>query len=130
MTNLIKTVNSYIKDNIENIVIYNDLFPKSDIEGVISIHDPASRKTADFIDGSAEFQTNISYTARFKDAKKSRKILTNILDLLDGAKLADTTDRIKIKLSAVSNVQFVGADDKNASIYTCSLNAIYTKTGD
>lgn len=127
MTNLIKTVNKYIKDNTEDIVIYNDLFPKDDIEGVISIHDPASRKTEEYIDGTAEYQTNISYTARYKDAKKSRKILTDILDLLDGAKLIDNADGLKIKLFAVSNVQFVGADDKNASFYTCSISAIYTK---
>lgn len=127
MTNLLKTVNNYIKNYIDNLVIYNDLFPKAEAEGVISIHDPATLKTADYIDGSAEYQANISYTARFKNAAKSRKILTDIIELLDGARLEDNADGLIIKLSAVANVQFIGSDDKGASIYTCSIRAIYTK---
>lgn len=126
MTNLLKTINSYIKQNIE-VVIFSDLFPKDTIEGVISVHDPATRKTADYIDGSAEFQANISYTARFKDARQARETLTSILELLDGARLEDEADGLKIKLSSVANVQFIGVDEKNNAIYTSSVNAAYTK---
>lgn len=126
MTNITKAINKYIKNNLENIVIYNDLFPKSEIEGVISIHDPATRKSLDFIDGTSEKQINISFTSRYKNAQTCRQVLTNILDLLDGAKVIDTSERLKIKLANVSNVSFVGIDDKNNSIYTCSVLATYT----
>lgn len=126
MTNLTKTLNNYIKQNITGVVIYNDLFPKAELEGVISVHDPATKKVNEFIDGSTESQVNISYTARYAKAEKAREVLTKILDLLDGARLVDTADGLRIKARAVANVQFIGVDDKNNSIYTSSVNATYT----
>lgn len=125
MTNLTKTINKYIKDNLENIKIENDLFSSSTVEGVISVHDPATKKVNEFIDGTTENQINISYTARYKDAKKCREVLTNILNLLDGAKITDEADGLRVKIQAVANVQFIGCDDKNNSIYTSSINATY-----
>lgn len=127
MTNILKTVNKYITQNISGLKINNDLFPDDTTEGVISIHDPATRKTAAFIDGTSEYQINISYTARYKDAKKARSTLESILELLDGARLSDSDDGLNIKLYTVANVQFIATDNKNASFYTCSLNCIYTK---
>lgn len=125
MTNLAKTLNKEIKANIEGLKIYNDLFPKPEVEGVISIHDPTARKNIEFIDGTSEYQLNISYTARYKDAKQCREVLTSILDLLDNKKLIDNEDGLIIKINAVSNAQFIGTDDKLNSIYTCSFNATY-----
>lgn len=125
MTNLAKTINAYLKDNINDLKIFNDLFPDDKTEGVIAIHDPATRKVTTFIDGTQELQINISYTARYKNAKKCREVLTSILELLDGCKLIDTEDNTKVKTEAIANAQFLATDDKNNSIYTASINAVY-----
>jgi len=125
MTNILKTINSYIKANINGLTIYNDLFPNDTTEGLISIHDPATRKVAEYIDGSTECQINVSYTARYANAATARSKLDAILNLLDRRKLTDTTDGLELKLNTVANVQFIGTDDKNNSIYTCSLNVEY-----
>lgn len=126
MTNLTKTLNNFIKNNLDNIKIENDLFSSSDVEGVISVHDPATKKVIEFIDGTSENQINISYTARYKDAKKSRAVLTSILDLLDGVKITDEADGLRLKVRAVANVQFIGITEKNNSIYTSSVNVTYS----
>lgn len=125
MTNLVKTLNNYLKQNIPNLKIENDLFSSSDTEGVISVHDPATKTTQEYIDGTSESQINISYTARFKNALTSREILTNILNLLDGLKLVDNQDGLRLKIKAVANVQFIGTDEKNNSFYTSSVNVTY-----
>lgn len=125
MVNISKTINTYIKSNIIGLTIYNDLFPKEDTEGVISIHDPSPRKVASFINGTSIFQINISYTARYSNPATARSKLDSILTLLDERKLTDTTDNLVLKISVVSNVQFVGIDDKNNSAYTCSISVEY-----
>lgn len=125
MTNIAKTVDTYIKSNVADLVMYNDLFPNADTEGVISVHDPSARKLLDFIDGSAEYQLNISFTARYKDAKKARETLDAILNLLDNKKLNDELDGLTIKTRVNANVQFIGTDDKNNSLYTCSISCEY-----
>lgn len=125
MTNIAKTVDTYIKSNIADLVMFNDLFPNADTEGVISVHDPSARKVLDFIDGSAEYQLNISFTARYEDAKKARETLNAILDLLDNKKLNDELDGFTIKTRVNANVQFIGTDDKNNSLYTCSISCEY-----
>lgn len=124
MTNLVNKISEYIKNSME-VEIFNDLFPSAEFEGVIAIHDPAERNIIEYIDGSREFQINISYTARYSDAEKAREVLTDILDLLDGLKLKDDADNMTLKIKAVANVQFIGTDDKNNNIYTCSVNAAY-----
>lgn len=124
MTNILKTLNKYIKKSLD-IEIYNDLFPSADIEGVIAIHDPATRNVNEYIDGTTEYEIAVSYSARYSNAKKGREILTKILDLLDGARLKDTDDKFLIKTKAGANVQFIATDDKNNSIYTASINAVY-----
>lgn len=125
MTNIAKTVDTYIKSNIADLVMFNDLFPNADTEGVISVHDPSARKVLDFIDGSAEYQLNISFTARYEDAKKARETLNAILNLLDNKKLNDELDGFAIKTRVNANVQFIGTDDKNNSLYTCSISCEY-----
>lgn len=127
MTNIIKTINTYIKSNIEGVTLYNDLFPKPESLGVVSIHDPAARIVEEYIDGSADYQLNVSFTARYSNAKTCRETLTNILELLDGARIQDTDDDFLLKINTVANVQFVGIDDKNNSIYSASINVAYTK---
>lgn len=127
MTNLTKTLIKHIKNNLEGISLYNDLFPKDELEGVICVHDPATKKLIEFIDGTSENQINISFTARYAKAEKARQVLTDILNLLDGAKITDEADGLRLKVSAVANVQFLGVTDKNNSIYTSSVNVTYTK---
>lgn len=126
MVNLVKTISNYITSNIEGITtIYNDMFPEDTSEGIIAIHDPSSRKVSEFIDGSCIYQINISYTARYKNSKSARSKLDSILQLLDRQKLSDSTDNLTMKINTVSNVQFVGTDDKEKSIYTCSVLVEY-----
>lgn len=127
MVNLAKTLNNYIKDNLSGMEIYNDMFPASDKLCIISVHDPATRKTVEYIDGSAEYTSAISYTARYKDAKTVRSKLDSILYLLDGAKITDTDDNLILKVAIGANVQFIGTDDKNNAIYTCSVTVNYKK---
>ena len=127
MTNIAKTINDYLKSNL-GIKVNNDLFPKADAEGVIAIHDPSERKVLEFIDGTSEYQLNISYKARYKNAAEARSKLDSILNLLEGQKLLDSTDNLVLKLKTVSNVQFLGIDDKNYTIYTCSVSVEYRTT--
>lgn len=128
MTNIIKTINNYIKINIDGVILYNDLFPKADTLGVVSIHDPAPRKIDEYIDGSADYQLNVSFNARYSNAKNCREKLTAILELLDGARLDDIDDGFLLKIETVANVQFVGIDDKNNSIYSAGVSVAYTKS--
>lgn len=128
MTNIAKTISDYIKNNLDGLTVVNDLFPDADSEGVVAIHDPSTRKVLEFIDGTSEYQLNISYKARYKNAADARSKLDAILNLLDGQKLLDSTDNLVIKLSTVSNVQFLGIDDKNFTIYTCSISVEYRTT--
>lgn len=126
MVNLLKTITKYITQNIEDVnKIYNDMFPDDSSEGIIAIHDPSPRKVMEFIDGSCVYQLNISYTARYKNSLSARSKLDSVLNLLDGQKLSDSTDKLTLKIKTVSNVQFVGTDDKNKSIYTCSVLVEY-----
>jgi len=125
MTNILKTINSFIKSNIDGVTIYNDLFPKDDTNGVIAIHDPATRVVNRFIDGTAIYSLNVSYNARYPKANEARSILDSILTLLDGQKLSDSLDDLELKLSASANVQFYGTDDKGRSLYTCAVNVEY-----
>lgn len=130
MQNIAKTINKYITQNVDDLlIIYNDQFPSDVQEGIISIHDPATRKVADYIDGSAEYFLNISYSARYENSLTARTKLDSILTLLDGLKLVDVADNLELKISTVANVQFIGTDDKNNSIYTCSVSVTY-KTSD
>ena len=128
MTNIAKTISDYIKHNLDGLKIENDLFAKADTEGVVAIHDPSTRKVLEFIDGTSEYQLNISYKARYKNAAEARSKLDSILNLLEGQKLLDSTDNLVLKLKTVSNVQFLGIDDKNYSIYTCSISVEYRTT--
>lgn len=125
MTNIAKTIDNYLKSNITELVMYNDLFPDADTQGVVSVHDPSARKLLDFIDGSSEYELNISFNARYKDSKKCRETLDNILKLLDNKKITDEVDGLKIKTKVVANVQFTGTDDKNLNYYTCSISCEY-----
>ena len=125
MTNIAKTINDYLKENIPGIKTSFDLFPDDKFEGVIIVHDPSTKKSQRFIDGSSINQINLSFTGRFKNASNCREILTNVLDLLDNKKLMDTSDSIELKISDGANVQFIGCDDKGSAIYTCSVNVEY-----
>lgn len=125
MTNILKTINNFIKNNIDGITIYNDLFPKDDIQGVIAIHDPATRTITSFIDGSKLYRLNVSYTARYSNPVTARSKLDSILTLLDGQKLTDSADDIELKIEAVANVQFIGTDEKSHAIYTSSITVEY-----
>ena len=125
MTNITKTINSFLKENIPGLVIHNDLFPDTDTIGLVSVHDPAPRIENRFIDGSAVYQINISYNARYENAADARSKLDSVLTLLDGRKLQDSIDGLELKITANANVQFIGIDDKNRSIYTCSISVEY-----
>lgn len=128
MTNITKTINTYIKGIIANVTIYNDLFPDDEVEGLISIHDPTTRILAEYVDGTKELQLNISYTARYNNAATCRSTLDTLLNALDGLKLEDTTDGLQLQISLGANVQFIGTDDKKRSIYTCSISVVYKTT--
>ena len=127
MKNIGKTISDYIKNKL-NLNLYFDLYPRDDIEGVILVHDPSARKLGEFIDGSAIFQLNISFTARYKNAENCRKNLDAILNLLDGVKLSDSTDDLELKIKSVSNVSFIATDDKNLRYYTSSITVEYKTT--
>lgn len=128
MQNITKTISSFLKTKISNLKTYNDLFPTEDAEGVVLIHDPSARKLNEFIDGSSEFQLNIGFKARFKDASKCRNVLDAVLNNLENQKLLDSTDSLKLQVRTVSNVSFLGIDEKNYSIYSASITVEYRTT--
>lgn len=129
MTNILKTLNAKIhaETSLASLVIYNDTFPDDKTEGVIAIHDPSARKVEEYIDGTCVYQLNVSYTSRFRNPKTARSTLEGILECLDGQKLSDSEDGLKVRVSASANVQFIGTDDAGNSLYTCGLVTEYTK---
>lgn len=125
--NITNTINSFVRAELQNVIFFNDLFPDDTTEGIVTRHDPSVRKIADFIDGSAIYQIAVSFNSRFSNSKTSRDTLDKILELLDGRKLTDTMDELNLKIKSNSNIQLVGTDDKNRTIYSCSVTVEYKK---
>lgn len=130
MTNIAKAINNYLKtkdaDESAFEVIYNDMFPDDDFEGLVSRHETGNANEITYIDGSSEGRISIAYYCRFEDAKKCREILTKVIDILDDAEITDT-DNLELSVSAATTPQFIATDDKGHSIYTCNVNVDYFK---
>ena len=58
------------------------------------------------------------------NAKECREVLTKVVDILDDAEITDT-DGLVVTVTSVTSPQFTGTDDKERSIYTCSVNVDY-----
>lgn len=129
MTNITKTINNYLLDNITTDFdqIFNDLFPTTDGDCLISRHDPSSARETEYIDGSAVGNVMISYYMRSDSAESCRSVLTSIVDGLDGLNLDDTDDGINLNLTVQTLPQFVSVDDKENVIYTITVSVKYKR---
>lgn len=130
MTNIAKAINSYLKskDSEEAAFkkIFNDMFPDDDFEGLISRHEPGQANVVEYIDGSSEGTVSLGYYCRMTDAVVCREVLTKVINILDNAKITDK-DGLIVDVTAVTTPQFTGTDDKERSIYSCSINADYIR---
>ena len=126
MTALSEVINNYIIEKLElEEAIYNDVFPTSEGDCVISRFEPSQAKTKEFIDGSSTGECNLGYFVRSSNAASSRDILTSIINCVDNLHLR--LDGLSIDVEAVSLPQFVGVDDKNQTIYTATVKAEYLR---
>ena len=125
MKNIAKTIKDFITSQYPTLSIFNDMFPEDNTEGIIIVHDPSARKVAEFIDGTAIFNLNISFTIRDSNPAKGREVLDGILKQIDKKIITDSADGLKLKINVVSNVQFIGTDEKNRAIYTSSVSVEY-----
>lgn len=125
MTNISAVIDDYLETHIQGLTLYNDFFPRDDIEGVISVHEPAPRTVREFVDGSAVYSLTFAFSARYSSAAECRRVLSEILDLVDGLKLDDITDGLRLSVKAETSPQVVSINDKGLALYTCSASVEY-----
>ena len=125
--NIAEILNGYLLENVleEGCVIYNDVFPDSEGDCIISRHSPSQATEKVYIDGTAVGNVSLSYFMRSRDAGKCRNVLGGIISVTDGLRM--TADGIEVKFEAVTVPNFVSVDDKNNAVYTCDITARYER---
>ncbi|MCR5607139.1 MAG: minor capsid protein [Treponema sp.] len=126
--NVSKIVNDYLLANIidEVNIIYNDVFPKDEGLCVISRYDPSTAKEIEYIDGSSVGSQQLGYYVRSSNASECRTILEKIFNAVDNLHL-EGVNNITIDIEVLTQISFVGIDDKEQNIYTFDIKVSYDK---